>query len=64
MEPGWNEVDRLFAAALERPTAERPAFLDAACAGDTGLRREVEQLLAADVEGCGFLESPRTSCCG
>ncbi len=58
MEPEWNEVDRLFAEALDRPTAERPAFLDTACAGDAALRGEVEQLLAADAEGCGFLESP------
>jgi len=58
MEPRWNEVDRLFAEALDRPTAERPAFLDAACAGDAALREEVEQLLGADAEGCGFLESP------
>ncbi|HEV7670140.1 MAG TPA: serine/threonine-protein kinase [Thermoanaerobaculia bacterium] len=58
MEPAWNQVDRLFAEALDRPTVERPAFLDAACAGDAALRAEVEQLLAADVEGCGFLESP------
>ena len=54
----WHEVDRLFEEALDRPPAERPVFLDAACAGDTALRREVEQLLAADAEGTGFLESP------
>src|SRR5215210_7344294 len=51
----WHEVDRLFAEALERPPAERPAFLDAACAGDAALRREVERLLAADEQGAGFL---------
>jgi serine/threonine protein kinase/WD40 repeat protein len=51
----WHEVDRLFAEALDRPPAERPAFLDAACAGDTALRHEVEQLLAADEKGAGFL---------
>ena len=31
----WYEVDRLFEEALEKPPAERPAFLDSACAGDT-----------------------------
>ena len=51
----WHEVDRLFEEALDRPPAERPAFLDAACAGDTALRREVERLLAADEKGAGFL---------
>lgn len=54
----WREVDRLFEEALDRPLEERPAFLDAECAGDAALRREVEQLLAADAEGAGFLESP------
>jgi eukaryotic-like serine/threonine-protein kinase len=52
----WQEVDRLFEEALDRPPAERPSFLDAACAGDTALRREVERLLAADEMGAGFLE--------
>jgi len=54
----WHEVDRLFEEALDRPPAERPAFLDSACAGDTALRREVERLLAADAAGSSFLESP------
>ncbi len=51
----WHEVDRLFAEALDRPPAERPAFLDAACAGDPALRQDVERLLAADEKGDGFL---------
>ncbi|HKH49355.1 MAG TPA: serine/threonine-protein kinase [Thermoanaerobaculia bacterium] len=51
----WHEVDRLFAETLDRPPAERPAFLDAACAGDAALRRELEQLLAADEIGSHFL---------
>jgi eukaryotic-like serine/threonine-protein kinase len=51
----WHAVDRLFTAALDRPPAERSAFLAAACAGDAALRREVERLLAADEKGTGFL---------
>lgn len=51
-------MDRVFAEALERPEVERSAFLGTACAGNAALRRELEQLLAADVEGSGFLESP------
>jgi serine/threonine-protein kinase len=54
----WRQVDRIFAAALERPLAERAAFLDAACAGEPGLRREVERLLAADERSATFLERP------
>jgi serine/threonine-protein kinase len=47
MEPQrWKEIDRLFAAALERDPAERPAFLNDVCGGDQQLRAEVESLLA------------------
>ena len=42
----WRLVERLYHDALERPAAERPAFLAEACAGDEALRREVESLLA------------------
>ena len=52
----WHRVDRIFAEALERTPAERTAFLDRACADDSELREEVEQLLAADQESSGFLE--------
>ena len=42
----WAQIDRIHTAALDRPLAERAAFLDEACAGDPSLRREVESLLA------------------
>ena len=38
----------LFCAASELAPSARPAFLDASCAGDPGLRAEVESLLAHD----------------
>jgi eukaryotic-like serine/threonine-protein kinase len=44
-----QEIDRIFAAALERDSAERSAFLDEVCAGDERLHEEVELLLANDV---------------
>ena len=47
MEPQrWKEIDTIFAAALERDSAERPAFLAEACGGDAQLRKEVESLIA------------------
>ncbi len=47
MEPDrLVEVDDVFAAALELDGAERGRFLDERCAADSGLRREVEALLA------------------
>jgi serine/threonine protein kinase/Flp pilus assembly protein TadD len=45
----WQEIDRIFAAALEHEPAERAAFLDEACGGDQQLRKEVESLLAHDI---------------
>ena len=36
----------VFLAALERPRADRRAFLDEVCAGDDALRQEAESLLA------------------
>ena len=56
MDPArWHEVDRLFGEALDRPPAERRAFLEAVCAGDAALLGEVERLLAADEAGADFL---------
>src|SRR5258708_39261635 len=54
----WRQLNDLFAAALERPAAERSPFLAGACGGDPGLRREVESLLAAHQEAGDFIETP------
>ena len=48
----------IFLDALERVAAERPAFLECACAGRPGVRREVEELLRAHGQTGNFLESP------
>src|SRR5437667_3381635 len=48
----------IFLAAVERPAAERAAFLDAACAGDAELRRRVEALLHAHDESGSLLDRP------
>src|SRR5882672_10928164 len=45
----WQEIDRIFAAALELEREEREAFLNRACAGDEQLRKEVESLIARDI---------------
>ncbi|HEX4607596.1 MAG TPA: protein kinase, partial [Urbifossiella sp.] len=50
-----DSVRTIFADALARPEAERPAFLDAACGGDAPLRAEVEGLLAAHDRAGRFL---------
>jgi Tol biopolymer transport system component len=52
----WARVKELFQAALERPPAERLAFVAAAAADDAALRREVESLLASDADEASILE--------
>ncbi|HEX6899391.1 MAG TPA: protein kinase [Thermoanaerobaculia bacterium] len=42
---------------MELPEEDRRPFLDRACSGDSGLRRDVEALLAADAEAGDFLTS-------
>jgi serine/threonine protein kinase len=42
----WNQVERLYYAALEQVESRRSAFLEQACGADEELRREVESLLA------------------
>src|SRR5438034_328277 len=54
----WQQVEQLYHAALERGAESRAAFLAEACAGDEGLRREVESLLAYQSQAEDFIESP------
>lgn len=42
----WREIAMIVDDALELPTEERPAFVQAACGRDPALRREVGYLLA------------------
>jgi len=53
----WRQLDEILGAALEREGSQRSAFLDDACAGDAGLRYEVESLLAA-AQGTSDVEKP------
>ncbi len=60
MEPDrWREVWTVFHGALERAEGSaRAAFLDEACAGDSGLREELDSLLAAHRGGAGATSGP------
>ncbi|NOT01405.1 MAG: hypothetical protein HOP29_12340, partial [Phycisphaerales bacterium] len=44
----WQRVQGLFEQAVGIAAPERAGFLDAVCAGDDGLRAEVESLLEHD----------------
>lgn len=48
----------LLDAVLALSEAERPAFLDRACAGDPRLRTALKALLLADAQAAGFLDPP------
>ena len=59
MEPErWQNIKRLYHAALEEEKSRRAAFLKQACAGDEALRRAVELLLAQHEKNDSFLEAP------
>jgi eukaryotic-like serine/threonine-protein kinase len=51
-------IESIFHAALELPPERVDAFLDQSCAGDPGLRRQVEQLLASHRQAHHFIEQP------
>jgi eukaryotic-like serine/threonine-protein kinase len=53
----WERIAGVYDAALERPEHERAAFIADSTAGDEGLRREVESLLAQD-HATGLLDRP------
>jgi Tol biopolymer transport system component/predicted Ser/Thr protein kinase len=44
----WQRVEEIFDQAIQMEADKRASYLDHACAGDDGLRRDVEQLLASD----------------
>jgi serine/threonine protein kinase/tetratricopeptide (TPR) repeat protein len=54
----WSRAKAAFAEALEVTPAERPAFLEARCAGDPVLRRLVEELLGSHLSAGDFMAEP------
>src|SRR5262245_15116063 len=54
----WQQVNELFQLVDERTPDERTTFLQTACQGDEGLRREVESLIASYERAENFIESP------
>jgi eukaryotic-like serine/threonine-protein kinase len=58
MNDRWEEINRLYNAAVEVEEKERPTFLENACEGDQELRREVESLLAYDKPAQQLLDRP------
>jgi Tol biopolymer transport system component/predicted Ser/Thr protein kinase len=57
----WAHITEVFRAALDKPAAERPAFLAEACGSDELLRRSVEGLLAGEGDPAAASPAPRIS---
>lgn len=55
-QPEWEEVKKVFTAALDQPAAQRAQFLADTCGADKALRVEVDSLLAAHEEPKNLLE--------
>src|SRR5215471_2500925 len=53
----WQKVNNLFHSALERDPADRAAFLEEACSGDSSLRNEIESLISSHDNSDGFVEA-------
>jgi serine/threonine protein kinase len=54
----WQQVEEIFQRAIDLADEEREKYLDEACAADEGLRKRVEELLAADRKAGDFIETP------
>src|SRR5262245_4237045 len=47
MPTDWGKAKEILADAVEMPPQQRAVFLDRACAADSALRRQVDDLLRA-----------------
>ena len=50
-----KNLDAIYFTARELPSADRPAFLAQACAGDDELQQRVKQMLAVSAEAEAFI---------
>jgi hypothetical protein len=61
---GWEQVERLYQAAVELSEDRRAAFINDSCGNDESLRREVQSLLARERGAALFLEKPALEAAG
>ena len=54
----WERIDELYHSALELPAHMRSTFLSEACAGDPDLVREVQDLIAHDLDSNSAVDRP------
>src|SRR5262249_21132675 len=53
-----SPLEAVFFVSLVPAPGEAATYRDEACAGDPGLRRRVEKMLAAQAQAGSFLEQP------
>jgi predicted Ser/Thr protein kinase len=53
----WRRIQPLLDQVLDLPPEQRRTWLDEACAGDPGLRADVDMILRADAEAGGVLDA-------
>jgi serine/threonine protein kinase/Flp pilus assembly protein TadD len=59
MDPDrWRKIESIFHQALDADDNRREGMLEASCAGDDALRREVDSLLAQHKLAQNFIETP------
>jgi serine/threonine protein kinase/tetratricopeptide (TPR) repeat protein len=58
MTERFRQIEHLYHRARQLEESEWAAFLDTACYGDEGLRREIDSLLVYSKHSTSFLESP------
>src|SRR5947209_20099782 len=63
MNESLDRLESLFAAALQKPPADRAAYLDQACADEPAVRQRVETLLRAQAAAGSFLQVPPADPC-
>ena len=56
----WRRIEEVLDEAFELPPEEVPELLDRACGEDAELRKDVEELLAADRQAASFMGAPAT----
>jgi TolB-like protein len=54
----WDKIEKLYHAARELDREGQSRFLDAACASDPEMRRQIDVLLAQDLKSETFLNRP------
>ncbi len=54
----WQEIQRIYESAVKLDPCRRAALLEEACAGDEGLRKDVESFLACASAAKDYMNSP------